>query len=133
MLAREGRFEGPAILDTITRRGMRYGDMNIFHRFAGAGRRRADFSMASAVEPGTFDLGAIDAYSTPGVTFFMRLPGPAQPLEAFEDMVSIARDLAAELGGDLKDEQHSVMTAQTIEHCRQRIRDFSRRQMSRRA
>ncbi len=36
-------------------------------------------------------------------------------------------------GGELKDEQRSVMTGQTVEHYRQRISDFCRRRMSKRA
>ncbi|HSG91342.1 MAG TPA: cell division protein ZipA [Pseudomonadales bacterium] len=127
------RMPGPALLEVITDQALRFGDMNIFHRYARNDRGRIEFSLASAVEPGTFDLGAIDDFETPGVTLFMQLPGPEHPLEAFEDMVGVARALATELQADLKDEQHSVMTAQTIEHCRQRIREFTRRQMSRRA
>ena len=134
VLCRGGQqADGPTLLETITDHGLRFGDMNIFHRPSPGDRARVDFSVASAVEPGTFDLGAMDEFATPGITMFMQLPGPANPLEAFEDMVSIARGIATRIGGDLKDEQHSVMTAQTIEHCRQRIRDFARRQMSRRA
>lgn len=125
--------DGATLVETITDQGMRFGDMNIFHRASPSDRGRIDFSLASAVEPGTFDLGAMDDFTTPGVTMFMQLPGPAKPIEAFEDMVSIARGIASRIGADLKDEQHSVMTAQTIEHCRQRVREFTRRQMSRRA
>jgi len=45
-------------------------------------------------------------------------------------MVAAARKLAHELGGELKDDQRSVMTAQTIEHYRQRIVEFERRQLT---
>ena len=124
--------DGPTLVEAITEQGLRFGDMNIFHRASPTDRARTDFSLASAVEPGTFDLGAMDGFTTRGVTLFMQLPGPAEPIEAFEDMVRIARGIASRIGGDLKDEQHSVMTGQTIEHCRQRVRDFTRRQMSRR-
>ncbi len=126
-----GQMPGTDVLEVVTEHGLRYGDMNIFHRY-GAGQR-IEFSMANAVKPGTFDLGAIDKLRTPGVSFFMRLPGPDQPLEAFDDMAKVARDMATRLHADLKDERHSVMTAQTLEHCRQRIREFRRRQMSRRS
>jgi len=34
------------------------------------------------------------------------------------------------LGGELRDEHRSVMTSQTIEHCRQRIREFERKRRS---
>jgi len=47
---------------------------------------------------------------------------------AFDAMLLTAKNIAAELGGELKDENRSVMTGQTIEHYRERIRDFSRRQ-----
>lgn len=134
VLCRGGELaDGPTLVETITDQGLRFGDMNIFHRASPEDRGRIDFSLASAVEPGTFDLGAMEEFTTPGVTLFMQLPGPAKPIDAFEDMVSIARGIAARIGADLKDEQHSVMTAQTIEHCRQRVREFTRRQMSRRA
>lgn len=132
VLCRDGALmPGSDLLEVVSEHGLRYGDMNIFHRY-GAGQR-TDFSMANAVKPGTFDLGAIDELRTPGVTFFMRLPGPDQPLEAFDDLANVARDMAKRLDAELKDERHSVMTAQTLEHCRQRIREFRRRQMSRRS
>lgn len=132
VLCRDGALmPGSDLLEVVSEHGLRYGDMNIFHRY-GAGQR-ADFSMANAVKPGTFDLGAIDELRTPGVTFFMRLPGPDLPLEAFDDLANVARDMAKRLDAELKDERHSVMTAQTLEHCRQRIREFRRRQMSRRS
>lgn len=132
VLCRDGALmPGSDLLEVVSEHGLRYGDMNIFHRY-GAGQR-VDFSMANAVKPGTFDLGAIDELRTPGVTFFLRLPGPDQPLEAFDDLANVARDMAKRLDAELKDERHSVMTAQTLEHCRQRIREFRRRQMSRRS
>ncbi len=43
-------------------------------------------------------------------------------------MLSICQRLASELDGELKDEQHSVLTPQTMEHLRQRVQEFERRQ-----
>ena len=63
-----------------------------------------------------------------GVTFFLKLPGPTDALGALDKMLSICRRLASELEGDLKDEQHSVLTPQTMEHLRQRVQEFERRQ-----
>jgi cell division protein ZipA len=133
VLARNGgEFHGTGLMEAFMRNGLKYGDMNIFHRIDAA-TRTPQFSLASAVEPGTFDLNAMDDFRTRGVCLFMPLPltGRAQPLAVFEDMLTVARDLARSLGGDLKDEAHSVMTAQNIEHCRQRIADFTRKQLSR--
>jgi len=130
VLAREALMAGPALVETVTHYGLRYGDMNIFHHYDEATRQPA-FSMASAVEPGTFDLSTLDSFETPGVSFFLQLPGPSAPLEAFEAMVQVAKALAERFQGELRDEQRSVMTAQTLDYCRQRIREFQRRQMSR--
>lgn len=52
-------------------------------------------------------------------------------MEAFNIMADTAMAIADHLGGELKDEHRSVMTAQTLEHCRQRIRDFERKLLSR--
>jgi cell division protein ZipA len=133
VLARRGEsFRGTGLMEVFMRNGLKFGDMNIFHRVHPASRS-PQFSIASAVEPGTFDVAAMEQFETRGVCLFMPLPqpGPSQPLAVFEDMLTVARDLAKSLGGDLKDEGHSVMTAQSIEHCRQRITEFSRRQLSR--
>jgi len=133
VLARNGaKFGGTELLEAFLRNGLKFGDMNIFHRIAPA-TKVMQFSVASAVEPGTFDLSTMETFKTPGVSFFLRLPGPDQPLDVFEDMLAVSRDVAASLGADLKDEQLSVMTAQTIQHCKSRIEDFSRRRMSQRA
>jgi len=133
VLARNGaKFAGNDLMEAFLRNGLKFGDMNIFHRVQPASKE-VQFSVASAIEPGTFDLSAMDAFRTPGVSFFMQMPGPGQPLEVFEDMLAVTRDVAASLGADLKDEQLSVMTSQTIQHCRSRIEDFSRKRMSKRA
>jgi len=75
----------------------------------------------------------MEAFRAPGMCFFMQLPGPEHPSEAFEDMLSVAREVVNRLGGELTDEQRNRMTSQTVEHYRQRIADFSRRRMSKRA
>jgi cell division protein ZipA len=85
------------------------------------------FSMANALKPGIFDLDEMDATYVRAVSFFMGLPGPRHPKQALDLMIAAARKLAHELGGDLKDEQRSVLTAQTIEHYRQRIAEFERK------
>lgn len=121
-------FRGPALLQSLLESGLRYGDMDIFHRHESmAGNGEVLFSMANALKPGTFDLDNIDDFSTRAVSFFLSLPGPRHPKQAFDLMVAAARKLSHELGGELKDEQRSVLTAQTIEHYRQRIVEFERR------
>ncbi|TVT84857.1 cell division protein ZipA [Pseudomonas sp. H3(2019)] len=126
-----GGFKGPALLQNILESGLRFGEMDIFHRHESmAGNGEVLFSMANAVKPGVFDLDDIDLFSTPAVSFFLGLPGPRHPKQAFDVMVAAARKLSQELNGELKDDQRSVLTAQTIEHYRQRIVEFERRALT---
>ncbi|MBM7060789.1 cell division protein ZipA [Pseudomonas sp. UL073] len=120
-------FSGPALLQNILESGLRFGEMDIFHRHESmAGNGEVLFSMANGVKPGTFDLDDIDHFRTRAVSFFLGLPGPRHPKQAFDVMVAAARKLAHELNGELKDDHRSVLTAQTIEHYRQRIVEFER-------
>ena len=127
----EEGFKGPALLQSILESGLRFGAMDIFHRHESmAGNGDKLFSMANALNPGTFDLDDMDLFSTRAVCFFMGLPGPRNSRQAFDLMIAAARKLAKELDGDLKDDHRSVLTAQTIEHYRQRIADFERQKLT---
>lgn len=125
-------YTGDAIFAALRACGLKFGDMNIFHRVEPL-TKSVQYSVASAVEPGTFDMSDMEAIRSPGLCLFMQLPGPEDPTAAFEDMLSVARSIARTLGGEVKDEHRNVMTPQTVEHYRQRIMDFSRRRMSKRA
>ncbi|MCV6626240.1 MAG: cell division protein ZipA, partial [Cellvibrionaceae bacterium] len=126
------RFGGAALLQELLANGMRFGAMNIFHRHAeDDGSGEILFSMANMVVPGTFELDEMAEFETPGVSFFLTLPIEGDCVKAFETMVQTTASLCDNLGGELKDENRSVMTAQTIEHCRQRVQEFARRQLSR--
>lgn len=125
-------FPGDQLLKTVLERGMRFGSMDIFHHHADAkGEGGVLYSMANIVVPGTFDLAAMKEFRTPGVSLFLALPVEADSSEAFESMLATARAIAGELRGELKDEDRSVLTAQTIEHYRSRIKEFERKKLSR--
>ncbi|MFZ2290209.1 MAG: cell division protein ZipA [Halopseudomonas yangmingensis] len=129
----EEGFPGGALLQNVMESGLRHGDMDIFHRHESmSGNGDILFSMANALKPGTFDIDAMDDTPVRAVSFFMSLPGPRHPKQALDLMIAAARKLSHELGGDVKDEQRSVLTAQTIEHYRQRIAEFERKQFAQR-
>ncbi|ARN75449.1 cell division protein ZipA [Oceanicoccus sagamiensis] len=131
IVAKDEPFKGPDLLHILLACDLRFGEMNIFHRHEQSnGDGAVQFSMANSVEPGYFDLDTIDDFSTPGVCFFMSVPGPADPIKAFECMVETAQCLVSNLNGEMLDESRSAMTNQTLEHCRQRLHDFERRQLT---
>lgn len=126
-------FNGGELLDIVLKCGMRYGSMDIFHRYSDSkGDGTLLFSMANMVKPGVFDLDAMDDFETPGISLFMTLPLNADSMQTFDLMLNTAQAIAETLDGELKDEQRSVMTRQTVEHCRQRIRDYERKRLFRR-
>lgn len=126
------RFDGEGLVNALRGQGLRYGDMNIFHRIDAATKAKL-YSVANAVEPGTFDLSDLGNMRSPGMTFFLQLPGPDDAITMFEDMLQAARNVSVEIGGELRDEDLSMLTGQTVEHMRQRIADYSRRRLSKRA
>lgn len=129
VLSKDEGFDGHKLRQLVEACGMEFGEMSVFKRHEhGFGEGPVQFSMASAVEPGYFDLDTMDESLIPGVTFFLRLPGPDDNMKAFEYMLETAQCVVRNLNGEMKDERRSVFTQQTIEHCRQRIREFERRQ-----
>ncbi len=125
-------FAGTDVKTLLEACGLEHGEMSIFHRHEEDDLLSpVQFSVANAIEPGYFDPEELDQISTPGVSFFMTLPGPKDYSKAFEYMLETAQCFAKNLHGEVKDEHLSVMTPQTIEHCRQQIKDFERRQLSR--
>ena len=122
VLALDEPFLGQALVDTLLDSGMTFGEMDIYHQLDDSATQL--FSLASAVEPGTFNLSSIGQFSTPGVSLFMRVHELAAPLQVLDLMLSVANSIAQELNGEVRDETRSVMTPQTKEHFRQSIKEF---------
>ena len=100
----EDGFNGADLLQILLACDLRFGKRNIFHRHEYKnGTGPVQFSMANIVEPGVFDLNTIESFQTPGVCFFLSLPGPEDPLKAFDYMVETANCIVRNLDGDLKD------------------------------
>ena len=104
--------------------------MNIFHkRLSKEHQDTVIYSAANMLNPGTFDLNNLDDFTTSGISFFLALPTAINNLDAFEQMLGVAQEIRDTLDGDLKDDHRNGMTGQTIEHYRQRIRDFELRRL----
>lgn len=127
----EDGFNGSDLLQILLACDMRYGDKDILHRHEKAeGKGCLQFSVANMLEPGTFNLEDINSFRTPGVTFFMTLPGPEDALQAFECMVETANCLVKNLDALLLDEDHSTASLQVINHYRERVKQFTRKMNS---
>lgn len=133
VMARPGTMiAGRALLPVLLKQGMRLGDMSIFHRHAdSSGRGPVMFSMANMLKPGTFSMNDMEEFTTAGVCFFMQLPNKLGNMQCFEQMLKTAKAVREALDAVLKDENRSVFTPQTVEHSRQRIRDFELEMLAR--
>lgn len=132
VMARRGEsFSGDALRHAFERAHLYHGDMNIFHRHEEPRDHGTPtlFSAANVLAPGHFEPAGMETLSSPGIAMFMRLPGPDSPVDAFQQMLEAAKNVAEDLDGTLCDETRSTLTPQSINHLRERIADFGRRQM----
>ena len=133
LLAPEGEtFAGNVLCASLRQHGLRYGDKSLFHRVRD-GHEGPLFSVVNVIKPGFFDLGQLDSFSTPGIAFFMTLPGPAEPVKAFDDMVRVARRLAGALNGRLVDDAGNLFSAQTQSLLREHVASYRLKHYNRQA
>jgi cell division protein ZipA len=127
VIAGEDRaFAGPAVRDAVERSGFEYGEWQIFHYYSPAhGDAPPLFSLANMVKPGSFELENMDAMSTAGLSLFMVPAGAEDDVAAFDTMLAKSRQLAADLGGEVRDARRSVLTRQAIGHIREQLNEWS--------
>lgn len=118
------RLEGAKLLESLLAESLAHGKYDVFHRLHVDGS--AIFSVASMVEPGTFDLEKMSETLYPGITLFAQLPGPVPGMHALNELVACARRLQQSLGGTLQDERGVPLTVHRIERMRQEVREFER-------
>ncbi len=127
--AREGgMIHGADLVVAAEKAGLSFGAMNIFHRTAdGRPGQPPVFSVANMVKPGTFDLRDLEQLHTPGLSFFMTLPGPLSGLDAWDAMLPAAQRMAELLDAVVLDDQRNALGRQRIAHIRDDLRAWDRR------
>ncbi len=117
-------FKGGDLLDALAAVDMRFGELSIFHHY-GAGQLHGPqplFSAANMLEPGSFDLSAMERFTTPGIALFLCLPCRLDPGMVFELMLNTAQRLAERLQGRVLDDVREPLSAAGIEHMRRTVR-----------
>lgn len=104
--------------------GLTHGRFGIFHALPENGRGDPFFSVASLTEPGAFNFSELEDTTLPGMSFFMVLPGPGDPVTCFDEMVQVARTLSKELDAELFDERGSSWSIQRERYIREEIIEF---------
>ena len=120
------RFAGDELLAAMEAEGLQHGKYDVFHRLDDSGATL--FSVASMVEPGTFDPPRMAGETFPGITLFTQFPGDCDSVLAFSSLVLSAKNLHEKLGGALQDERGAPLTMHRLERLRQDIREFEQGQ-----
>lgn len=110
------KFQGYDLLQVLLSAGFRYGEMSIFHRHQKSnGEGKILFSLASATEPGIFDMDNMGAFSCKGLSLFMQLTSEEHDLNALELLLQTAEQLAEDLNGSILGADRKPLTKTMIE------------------
>lgn len=122
------KFSGPMIQQMMSELDLEFGEMSVYHlnveRFD---KKHSIYCVANMLKPGTFDMGNMQTFSTPGLTFILQLPGPEDSLKSFNIMIDHAQRLATYLNGDLLDRDRTPLTNQAISHYKEQVQLFGLR------
>lgn len=119
VICKEGDLmAGARLLQFAADAALKLGEDGIFCKYNAASV--IDFSMANAIEPGTFELSSMDEMKIHGVALFMQFKQTDNQMAAFDNMQSFATKIARHFNATLKDEQHNLMTEKDFKICRQR-------------
>ncbi len=119
-------IRGRDLLALIDKSGLRYGAMNMFHRYEQKdGTGMLWFSMMGITDSGIapFDPHSVATNNYNGVVVFLSLPHP-QALRSFDSMMSIAYMMASDLDAVMLDEENDPITPEYKQQLRNQVRDY---------
>lgn len=119
-------FPAQAVQSALGEAGLYFGAMRIYHHpgLSGEQDRASVFSVAKAVEPGSFDPRDRSSFATPGLVFFLQLPGEQDGLVTLELMLATAERIARRLDGVVLDQRRALLSAQGVSHLRESVAGF---------
>jgi cell division protein ZipA len=127
LLPKSGRpLEGRTVLRLLRKYGLRFGEMDLFHRFeetSGDGAMMFSVLKYTQEGPAGFDLDTMEQENFDGLSFFLALPG-IKPLQGFDMMMSTAQRLGQECYAQLLDDEMNLLSEQLKGHYRHQVLDF---------
>jgi cell division protein ZipA len=118
------RFSGAELRQALEAEGLVFGRYHIFHREVDD--KQLLFSVASLIEPGSFELHEMSTLELPGVSLFAVLPGAVEGTHVVDELVACGRRLAGRLNGVLQDERRQPLTAVRVMELRDEVASFER-------
>jgi len=121
------QFPAEQLILSLRAARLQHGKFGIFHCIDSDTAGRIRYSVASLVEPGSFDLTRLKESSYKGISLFMVLPAPEDGVTLFDDMLITARSIAKDIDGRLVDEQGGALSVQRERYMREEVIDYLRR------
>ena len=119
-------IRGRDLLALVDKYGLRYGAMNMFHRYEQKdGTGMLWFSVMGITDSGIapFDPHSVATNTYNGMVLFLSLPHP-QALRSFDSMMSIAYMMASDLDAVMLDEENDPITPEYKQQLRNQVRDY---------
>jgi cell division protein ZipA len=130
MAKNEGKFTGFDLLQCLTRYGLSHGPLGIFDYIDRSQRKNELlFSVASASEPGQFDIDKMGSAFFSGICLFMNF-NSRDPVQAFKKMLTTIQLLLTDLSGELFDDQYHPCNQHYLTVCHRRILEHKAAQIT---
>lgn len=121
---REGNpILGPKIHTALRAQGLVYGAKQVYYRLQGD---KTVYAVASLVKPGVLIPEEAAGFSTPGLSVFMVLPGPLQPVVALQDMMSTALALGRSLNAEVYDARKMPLDSEAMRTLQADVESWSK-------
>ncbi len=118
-------YRGYELLQALLACGLRYGKMNIFHRYAD-NTEESDtiFSLASAQHPGSFDLPNMGSCVCKGLVLFMQLAEGEDNIKSMNLLLKTAGVLTEELTGELRGSDQQPLSEAKMAKLMDKVRRY---------
>lgn len=119
-------IDGKTILSIVNQYGLKYGAMNMFHRYEHKdGSGILWFSMMGIDQEGItpFDLNLLTTSKYNGLVLFLSLPHP-KATQGFDTMMSVVNLIANDLNALILDENNEILTRERRQQLRTEVREY---------
>ena len=119
-------IDGKTILSLVSQYGLKYGAMNMFHRYEHKdGSGILWFSMMGINQEGItpFDLNQLPTSKYNGLVLFLSLPHP-KATQGFDTMMSVVNLIANDLNALILDENNEILTRERRQQLRAEVQEY---------
>ncbi|MCB1737067.1 MAG: cell division protein ZipA C-terminal FtsZ-binding domain-containing protein [Gammaproteobacteria bacterium] len=128
MAPRGSHFSGDEVREALKSQKLTLGDNGLYQVLpAHRATTTPVVCVANMLEPGVLTDAELADLQTPGLSLFLRLPGPVEGVEALETLLTTAQAISRHLQGEMRDQARNRLTRQSISHMHEQVLEHARR------